>query len=82
MIVFFFCCWYYKGMCFIFDGMLIGFELFLWNGVFISGIICIVFVLGLIFRCIGKFFVVDFELIVRNGRNFYLFFIRIVRLLY
>lgn len=33
MTVFSFCCWYYKGMCPISDGMLIGLELFLWNGV-------------------------------------------------
>lgn len=82
MTVFSFCCWYYKGMCPISDGMLIGPELFLWNGVFTSGIICIVLVSGSIFRCIGKLSAADSESIARNGRNLHSFFTRIVRLLY
>lgn len=83
MTVFSFCCWYYKGMCPISDGMLIGLELFLWNGVFTSaGIICIVLVSGSIFRCIGKLSAADSESIARNGRNLHSFFTRIVRLLY
>lgn len=78
MTVFSFCCWYYKGMCPISDGL----ELFLWNGVFTSGIICIVLVSGSIFRCIGKLSAADSESIARNGRNLHSFFTRIVRLLY
>lgn len=69
-------------MCPISDGMLIGLELFLWNGVFTSGIICIVLVSGSIFRCIGKLSAADSESIARNGRNLHSFFTRIVRLLY
>lgn len=78
MTVFSFCCWYYKGMCPISDGL----ELFLWNRVFTSGIICIVLVSGSIFRCIGKLSAADSESIARNGRNLHSFFTRIVRLLY
>lgn len=68
-------------MCPISDGMLIGIELFLWNGVFTSGIICIVLVSGSIFRRIGKLSAADSESIARNGRNLHSFFTRIVRLL-